>query len=88
MREAEQKLQDEPVGLVSFNVKNHSEVRLAIAAGTDVYIFIGLKPHYKATIPLEEIHDEDAAVWSVLNLRHLSMCIMPFHRTVTPQQAA
>lgn len=62
--ETEQKLLDAPVGLVSFGVQHQSEVRLAVAAGADVYIFIGLKPHYKASLPLEDIHDQDAAVWS------------------------
>eukprot|EP00892_Ulva_mutabilis_P006281 jgi/Ulvmu1/4024/UM189_0008.1 len=63
IREVEQKIDGEPVGLVSFHVQNQAEVRLAVASGADVYIFIGLKPHYKASIPLESIHDEDAAVW-------------------------
>lgn len=61
--ETEHKLLDVPVGIISFGVQSQSEVRLAVAAGADVYIFIGLKPHYKASVPLEDIHEQDAAVW-------------------------
>lgn len=62
-RETEQELLESPVAIASFHVQDQSERRLAIAAGANVYIFIGTKPHFKTTMPIETVSEQDLAVW-------------------------
>lgn len=62
-RETEQQLLESPVAITSFHVEDQTETRIAIAAGASVYVFLGTKPHFKATMPVESVHDQDLAVW-------------------------
>jgi hypothetical protein len=62
-RESEQALLESPVAMTSFYVQDQTERRLAIAGGANVYVFIGTKPHFKATMPVEPVHEQDMAVW-------------------------
>lgn len=64
-RETEQPLLESPVAITSFHVQDQAERRIAIAAGPNVYIFLGTKPHFKATMPVESVHEQDLAVWYV-----------------------
>ena len=73
-RETEQPLLESPVAITSFHVQDQSEKRLAIAAGANVYIFIGTKPHFKATMPVEAVSEQDLAVWYVLHHTDMRYC--------------
>jgi hypothetical protein len=62
-RETEQPLLDSPVAALSFHVEGRSQARLAVAAGADVYIFLGTKPHFKASLPIAKVDSRDEAIW-------------------------
>ena len=68
-RETEQPLLESPVAITAFHVQDQAEKRLAIAAGANVYIFIGTKPHFKATMPVASVDEQDLAVWYVLHCK-------------------
>lgn len=64
-RASEHALLDTPVALVAF-VPDAAPPRLpalAVAAGPHVYIFKGLKPFYKFTLPLLPATEEEEQLW-------------------------
>ena len=71
VRESELVLLDVPVALQSFWTPNAAEVRLAVAAGADVYIYHGIKIQQKVPLPHEQVESEDALAWCVTQADHV-----------------
>jgi Bardet-Biedl syndrome 1 protein len=63
MLESEHVVLDPAVAVEGFWTAGQPEARLAVAAGAHVYIYRGVKIHYKLTLPVEEVHPDDRAVW-------------------------
>lgn len=63
---SEHTLLDTPVAITSFYAADGSPPRLptlAVAAGAHVFLFRGLRAHYKFTLPPSSSSAQEAAVW-------------------------
>eukprot|EP00817_Percolomonadidae_sp_ATCC50343_P006749 CAMPEP_0117423714 /NCGR_PEP_ID=MMETSP0758-20121206/4274_1 /TAXON_ID=63605 /ORGANISM="Percolomonas cosmopolitus, Strain AE-1 (ATCC 50343)" /LENGTH=603 /DNA_ID=CAMNT_0005207051 /DNA_START=6 /DNA_END=1817 /DNA_ORIENTATION=+ len=65
---SEHVLEEEPVAICSFYVDYNSNRKpvLAVACGTNVYIYKNMQPFFKFTTPLENVNEEEKLVWEAL----------------------
>jgi Ciliary BBSome complex subunit 1 len=71
--ESQHVLLDVPIAVEPFCVHNHRMPRLAVAAGFCVYIFIGVKPHFKIHLPSEKAAENEDRIWcTALGMRRIS----------------
>lgn len=63
VKESEHVLLDPPTAVEGFFAPQQDEARLAVAAGPQLYIYVGVKIHKKIALPFEQIHGEDEAAW-------------------------
>jgi hypothetical protein len=59
--ESEHVILDPAVAVQYF--QSGGQARLAVAAGQHLYIYNGVKIHYKLTLPSEPVHPDDQAAW-------------------------
>lgn len=66
--ESEHVLLDPPVAVASFWADREPVVRLAVAAGAHVYVYIGTRIHYKLSLPTEPVGADDQSVWCATHI--------------------
>jgi hypothetical protein len=88
IRESEHVLLDPAVAIQSFCVHQQSEARLAVAAAQHVYIYIGVKVHFKITLPLESVQAQDEAAWCVHATPMCHARVLPVRVNVWPRALA
>lgn len=62
---SEQALQDIPCAIVTYYSDTQSPAipALAIAIGSNVFIYRNLRPYYKFALPKEVPHEEEKTIW-------------------------
>ena len=62
---SEQALQDIPSAIVTYYSDSQSAAlpALAIAIGSNVFIYRNLRPYYKFALPKEVVHEEEKTIW-------------------------